>query len=84
MTFAQARAQAEGDLRVCRKAYRRADTLGELVESNLDRLITKRKTIVTPNQLMPLLRRYEAYGRQVVLLERAIVTLAFRLARYTL
>jgi len=84
MTFGQARARAVKDLRVCRKAYRRADTLGEVVERNLDRLISKRKTIVTPEQLLPLMVKYEAYGRQVVNLERALIMLGFRLRRYLL
>ena len=83
MTFAQARAQAEKDLRIVRAIYRRADSLGEVFERNIDRLIKKRKTIVTPSQVMPLLARYEAYARQVVVLERALYTLNERLARFT-
>ena len=82
MTFAQAKAQANKDLRVARQAYRKADTAGEVVERNLDRLITKRKTIVTPEQLLPLLRRYEDYARKVMLLELALTTLGFRLGKY--
>ena len=84
MTFAQARARAEKDLRVCRVAYRKADTLGEVLERSLDRLITKRKRIVTPEQLLPLMAKYERYGRQVVALERALYTLGRRLSRYLL
>jgi hypothetical protein len=52
------------------------------VERNLDRLITKRKTIVTPGQLLPLFRRYEDYARKVVLLERALALLGIRLTKY--
>jgi len=84
MTFAQARARAEKDLRVARQAYRRSDSLGEILERNLDRLIEKRKRIVTPEQLLPLLSRYEAYARQVVSLERALVILGRRLGKYLL
>ena len=84
MTFAQARARAEKDLRTARVAYRKADTLGELLERNLDRLIGKRKRIVTPEQLLPLVRRYEIYARQVVALERALTILGGRLSRYLL
>lgn len=84
MTFAQARERAEKDLRICRQAYRKADSLGEVVERNLDRLIMKRKRIVTPEQLLPLFQRYERYGRQVVALERALVILGRRLGRYLL
>jgi hypothetical protein len=84
MTFAQARARAEKDLRVCRVAYRRADTLGEALERNLDRLITKRKRIVTPEQILPLAQRYESYARQVVAFERALTILGGRLGKYLL
>ena len=82
MTFAQARARAEKDLRVCRQAYRKADTQGEVLERNLDRLIGDRKKIVTPEQLLPLLKRYETYARLVVNLEFSLVLLGHRLSRY--
>lgn len=84
MTFAQARERAEKALRVCRVAYRRADTLGEVLERNLDRLITKRKRIVTPEQILPLLQRYESYARQVIALERALTILGTTLSKYLL
>jgi len=82
MTFGQARARAEKDLRVCRAIYRRADTLGEKFERNLDRLINKRKTIVTWKQIQPLYQRYEEYGRQVLVLEAGLLRLGRRLRRY--
>lgn len=84
MTFAQARERAEKDLRVCRQAYRQADTAGEIVERNLDRLIGKRKKIVTPEQLLPLLERYEKFARRVMNLEGALIYLGQRLSRYLL
>ncbi len=84
MTFAQARARAESDLRVARAAYRRADSLGEIVERTLDRLITKRKRIVTPDQVLPLMAQYERYTRQVIVFERALTVLGRRLTRYLL
>lgn len=84
MTFAQARARAEKDLRVARVAYRRADSLGEILERNLDRLIEKRKRIVTPEQLLPMLAKYERFARQVVVMERALTLLGQRLSRYLL
>ncbi len=84
MTFAQARARAEKDLRIARVAYRKADSLGEVVERNLDRLIEKRKRIVTPDQLLPLMARYERFARQVVGLERALTIAGRRLSRYLL
>ena len=84
MTFAQARARAEKDLRVARVAYRKADTLGEALERNLDRLIQKRKRIVTPDQLLPMMVKYERFARQVVATERALTLLGGRLSRYLL
>ncbi|MBA7705301.1 hypothetical protein ES703_114129 [subsurface metagenome] len=84
MTFAQARERAEKDLRVARVAYRKADSLGEVMQRNLDRLIEKRKRIVTPEQILPLLQRYERYARQVVSVERALTILGNRLSRYLL
>lgn len=84
MTFAQARERAEKDLRIARQAYRKADTLGEVVERNLDRLITKRKRIVTPEQLLPLMVKYERFARQVIVMERALTLLGRRLSRYLL
>lgn len=84
MTFAQAKEQANKDLRVARQAYRKADTAGEVIERTLDRLIGKRKTIVTPDQLLPLMQRYEQYARKVILLELALATLGRRLSKYLL
>ena len=84
MTFAQARARAEKDLRIARVAYRKADSLGEALERNLDRLITKRKRIVTPDQLLPMMVKYERFARQVIALERALTLLGGRLTRYLL
>lgn len=82
MTFAQARDRAEKDLRVARQAYRKADTAGEILERNLDRLIGKRKRIVTPEQLLPMLERYEKWARSVISVEGALVLAGKRLARY--
>ena len=84
MTFAQAKAKAEKDLRAARQAYRKADSAGEIVERTLDRLIGKRKTIVTPEQIVPLLQRYESYARLVVNFEAALAALSQRLSRYLL
>lgn len=84
MTYAQARDRAERDLRACRRTYRKADSLGEVVERNLDRLIEKRKRIVTPKQLLPLYERYEKFARQVVTLELSLILLGARLTRYLL
>lgn len=82
MTYAQARARAEKDLRVARAAYRKVDSLGEILERNLDRLIEKRKRIVTPEQILPMVARYERFARQVIVLERSLTILGQRLTRY--
>jgi hypothetical protein len=84
MTFAQAKEQANKALRAARRSYRKADTAGEIVERTLDRLISKRKTIVTPAQMMPLLQRYEDYARRVLVLEAALAVMMIRLTKYLL
>lgn len=84
MTFAQARALAIKDLRTARASYRKADTAGELVERTLDRLIAKRKTIVTPEQLLPLMQKYERWARRVMVTELALTLLVRRLGKYLL
>ena len=84
MTFAQAKALANKDLRAARASYRKADTSGEILERNIDRLIGKRKTIVTPEQLLPLMQRYEAWARKVMVVELALTLLVHRLGKYLL
>jgi len=63
-TYAQQKTRVNAALRQARKAYRTADTLGELLERELDRLI-KRKTLVGPASLKTLGNRYDAYRKWV-------------------
>lgn len=60
LTDAQARNLVIKALRAARRAYRHADTLGEVEERDLDRLI-KRKTKINATQLVILSKKYKAY-----------------------
>lgn len=84
MTFAQAKAEVNKALRVARSVYRKADTAGEVVERALDRLITKRKTIVTPDQMIPMLQKYEDYARKVYALQESLVETIKFMGKYVL
>lgn len=71
MTYVQLRNLVVRGLRAARKVYRSADTSGEVLERIMDRLIT-RKTLITPNQLDPLLSRWQTYRAKVLALEKAL------------
>lgn len=60
LTDAQARNLIIKSLRTVRQYYRRADTIGETVEREVDRLI-KRKTRINSASLNTLAARYEQY-----------------------
>lgn len=60
LTDAQARNLVIKALRAARRAYRTADTFGEIEERELDRLI-KRKTKINATQLVGLANKYKAY-----------------------
>lgn len=64
LTDAQARNLVIKALRQARQAYRHADTLGEIEERDLDRLI-KRKTKINAAQLVVLADKYKAYQTAV-------------------
>jgi hypothetical protein len=70
-SFAQRRNAVNRALRQVRKSYRVADTQGELLERELDRLIL-RKTIVSPESLRAVLSRYEAYTRAAQDIQRSL------------
>lgn len=59
-TQGERRLQAIRALRALRRLYRTADSAGERVERELDRLI-KRKTLVSPDSLATLARLVQAY-----------------------
>ncbi len=63
-TFSQRTKAVNGALRRLRQQYRKADSQGELLERELDRLIS-RKTIVTPASLSKAAQLYESYVRAV-------------------
>lgn len=64
LTDAQARNLVIKALRAARRAYRAADTAGEIEERDLDRLI-KRKTRMNATQLVVLANKYKAYQELV-------------------
>lgn len=70
-SFAQRRNAVNRGLRQVRKAYRQADSQGEILERELDRLID-RKTIVSPESFQSMLRQYEGYSRAVRAMESTI------------
>lgn len=59
-TYHQKTAQVRGALRALRKVYRRADTTGELLERELDRLIG-RKTLIEPPSLRKTIALIQVY-----------------------
>lgn len=70
-SFAQRKASVTAALRRVRAQYRKADTRGEVLERELDRLIL-RKTIVAPATLRQLGIRYEEYTSQVSAIDQAM------------
>jgi len=71
MTQGEQRALVKRSARNCRALYRKADTSGEKVERELDRLI-KRKTLIQASSLTTLEARYYEYKRLVVALEAGL------------
>lgn len=60
LTDAQARTLVVKALRSARASYRKADTAGEVLERDFDRLI-KRKTRINAQQLLIISDKYKAY-----------------------
>lgn len=71
LTDAQARSLVIKSLRNARRAYRTADTIGERVERELDRLI-KRKTRINANSLATVSNRYAEYNAAVDLIQQRL------------
>ena len=59
-TYAQRKAAILAALRRVRQAYRKADTAGEILERELDRLLL-RKTIITPSSLQLASQKYDQF-----------------------
>lgn len=73
-TQGERRRQAVNAVRQLRAAYRKADTAGELVEREADRLV-KRKTLISPDSLKTMGERIKAYSIVVEDLQRAYAIL---------
>lgn len=71
-TQGERRKQAIQAVRALRRHYRAADTAGELVERELDRLV-KRKTLVQPESLQKTGNNIDAYVMKVNTLVDAFV-----------
>lgn len=71
MTQGEQRELAKRAARNCRRAYRSADTAGERVERELDRLL-KRKTLIQASSLQSLEARVVEYNRLVDYLMSAL------------
>lgn len=71
MTQGEQRALVKRAVRNCRAAYRKADTSGEKLERELDRLV-KRKTLIQANSLSTTESLYYSYKQQVNSLENAL------------
>lgn len=68
-TQGQRRQEAVSAIRRLRAEYRKADSSGERVERELDRLV-KRKTLIGPDQMQTLADRLEDYVRIVESVQR--------------
>ena len=71
MTQGEARALVKRAARNARAAYRKADSAGERLERELDRLL-KRKTLIQACSLGSAEKSYYAYKNQVASLEKAM------------
>jgi hypothetical protein len=70
VTFTQILTGQLRALRGLRKVYRTADTAGEKLERELDRLI-KRKQLIQPDDLVTAMKLYQNYGRAVLAIDKA-------------
>jgi|WetSurMetagenome_2_1015567.scaffolds.fasta_scaffold208294_3 hypothetical protein len=70
-TYAQRKAALLAALRRVKQAYKKADTSGEILERELNRLLL-RKTIITPATLKTLSARYDEYSKLVQGVEKPI------------
>jgi len=71
-TQAQRRAEGVAAIRRLRMEYRKADSQGERLERELDRL-TQRKTLIGPDQLKKLADQVDGYVRLVESVQKLYV-----------
>lgn len=70
-TYAQRKAAVLAALRRVRQAYKKADTSGEILEREINRLLL-RKTIVTPATLKALSQKYDQFATLTNAVEKPI------------
>ena len=68
-TQGQRRSEAKAAIRRLRAEYRKADSSGETVQRELERLL-KRKTLIGPDSLQTLANRIDTYARLVESVQR--------------
>lgn len=71
MTFTQIKSQLLKIVRSVRRAYRTADSAGEKLERELDRLI-KRKQLIQPDDLGTAAKLYIEYDRSVQAIDKVL------------
>lgn len=71
MTFTQIQAKLLRSVRSVRRVYRRADTAGEKLERELDRLI-KRKQLLQPDDLGTCIKYYDEFVKRVNDVDKAL------------
>lgn len=81
-SFAQRRKNVNAALRRLRAAYRRADSAGEKLERELDRLI-ERKTIVSPGSLQVAVVAYETYFKSINAIDQTFADVIRVASSYT-
>lgn len=72
MTFTELQGRLVKSIRTVRAVYRRADTAGEKLERELDRLVS-RKRLIQPNDLLTAGKLFENYSTAVDAIGSAIV-----------
>jgi len=73
-TYAQRKAAVLAAVRRLRQQYRKSDSLGEVMERELDRLLL-RKTIITPSSLQALSQKYDGYVSAAAACEKPLTDL---------
>jgi len=70
-TYAQRKAAVLAALRRVRQQYRKADSLGEVLERELDRLLL-RKTLITASSLQTTSQKYDAFMSAAAAVEKSL------------
>lgn len=69
--FVRKRNEVRAALRAVRRVYRKADSLGEVLERRLDRMVD-RKTMVYKEEFNPLVKDFYSFKAGLTALEKAL------------